>query len=82
MGLLASRVQVPHAHGRSLHAELSQLHLLCSGVDFLLHDRPGPEEAELLRCVLDLGWGSPGCWQRWLHCWRRYQHYPGRLLEH
>jgi hypothetical protein len=23
-----------------------------------------------MRCVLDLGRGSPGCWQRWLHCWR------------
>jgi hypothetical protein len=34
-----------------------------SYLDFLLHDRHGPEEAELLHCVLDLGQGSPGCWQ-------------------
>jgi hypothetical protein len=43
------------------------------------HDRPGPEEAEILHFILDLGWGRPGCWQRWLRCWRHCQwHWPGR----
>jgi hypothetical protein len=41
--------------------ELFQLHLLCGDADFPLHDRPGPEEAELLHYVLD-------CWSisRWV----------------
>jgi hypothetical protein len=48
--------------------ELFPLHLLYDDTGFLQHDLPGPEEAELLHCVLDLGRHSPGCWQHWLRC--------------
>jgi hypothetical protein len=41
--------------------------------DFPPHNRPGPEEAGLLHCVLDLGRGSPGCRQCWLCYWRHCQ---------